>query len=166
MIATFGKRTDLQISQMPSKLLIAYLPAGKNKISTSLLSRAMVSVTDTLPVTLDVPSLLRSRRDPNDDGMKAPEPFGELAPLDGNGGEPSAESSSLGGCKSPIDFAMQDMTSSRKSNSEVDKRQGVGGSVDPECGIATKLKFLVANGRYDSSTAAADESKSPACMSM
>jgi hypothetical protein len=70
------------------------------------------------PVTLEALSLIisRSESEPNDERNIEPDEIPES--LAGNGGEDSLESSPMaGGCMSPIDLAMHDITSCLRSKS-------------------------------------------------
>ncbi len=118
-------------------------PAGKNKISTSL-SRLLiypsVCTDDELSVRLlDASSPISSSdSDPNDD-RNACCPRDAPPSLGGNAGDASTESPPLsGGWRSPIDLAMHDMTSSRRSKSSW-ASFSVGRSSGCGCGVGAAI---------------------------
>ena len=107
-----------------SPAVTSVVPAEKNNISTSL-SRPLIYeslyVTDELPVALDTSSPRSSRDNVPKGESNVP---GALLRSEGcNAGEASTESLPLnGGCDSPMDLAMQDMTSSLRLKSSGNRR--------------------------------------------
>ena len=96
-----------------------------------------VMIDDEAPVTLEDASspISNKESEPNDD-LNGP---ALLASLGVNAGEASTESSLLiGGWISPIDFAIQDMTSSRRSKSSVAIRLTPGALVCPRVGDSSR----------------------------